>query len=157
MHVRFTGLLTAITLIVPLMAADAPQLPDGPGKATVVKLCNSCHGAQIVLGKPHSEDGWSAIVADMAQRGMEGTEDEMYDVVQYLTKYIRAGQAQPKVNVNKATVKEIMTGLAIAGKDAEAIVHAREKAEFKSIDDLKKAEGVDPAKIEARKALISFQ
>ena len=62
-----------------------------------------------------------AIVTDMAQRGMEGTEDEMYEVVQYLTKYIRAGQAQPKVNVNKATVKEIVTGLAISAKDADAI------------------------------------
>lgn len=136
-------------------AQDKPQLPDAPGKAAVVKLCSNCHGAQIVLGKPHSEDGWTAIVADMAQRGMEGTEDEMYDVIQYLTRNIKALPAV-KVNVNKASAKELETGLEISAKDAEALVAARAKAAFQSIDDVKKVAGIDAARIEAKKSRLIF-
>jgi competence protein ComEA len=133
-------------------AQEKPQLPDGPGKATVMRLCSKCHGAQIVLGRQHSEEGWGAIVADMAQRGMEATDDEMYEVVQYLAKYIKA---LPKINVNKATAKDLMS-LSFSDKEAEAIVQAREKAEFKSIDDLKKVSGIEAAKVDAVKGRLSF-
>jgi competence protein ComEA len=138
-------------------AAQAKALlPDGPGKTATIRLCGNCHGAQVVLGKPHSEDGWGAIVADMVQRGAQGTDDELYEVVQYLTKYIKAAPALPKVNVNKATARELETGLQISGKDAQAIVEAREKSEFKSVEDVKKVPGIDAAKIEARKNLLVF-
>lgn len=133
---------------------EKAQLPEGPGKATTVKLCSNCHGVQVVLGKAHSEEGWSAIVTDMVQRGAQGTEDEFYDVVQYLTKYIK--EAPAKININKASVKALETGLSLSAKQAEAIVQAREKSEFKSIDDLKKVPGLDPGKIEAKKSLLIF-
>jgi competence protein ComEA len=138
-----------------LSAQDAkPQLPEGPGKETTLRLCSTCHGAQIVLGKPHSEDGWGAIVADMVQRGAPGTEEEFYDVVQYLTKYIKAGPVM--INVNKASVKQLESGLKISTKEAESIVETREKSPFKTVDDVKKVPGVDAAKIEAKKNLLMF-
>ena len=126
-------------------------LPDGKGKEITQTLCGKCHGAQIVLGKPHSEEGWGAIVADMVQRGAQGTDDELYEVVQYLTKNIKAS-----INVNKATAKDLESGLEIPAKDAEAIVHAREKGEFKSFDDVMKVPGIDTAKLEAKKSRLVF-
>jgi len=134
-------------------AEDKRQLPEGEGKATTLKLCNTCHGAQVVLGKPHSEEGWSAIVVDMVQRGAKGTDDEFYEVIQYLTKYVKA---PPKVNVNTADAKTIETGLEFSSKEAEAIVQAREKGSFKSIEDLKKVPGLDGAKIDSRKSQLVF-
>jgi competence protein ComEA len=133
---------------------EKPQLPEGPGKATALRLCSTCHGAQVVLGKPHSEDGWGAIVADMVQRGAPGTDDELYEVVQYLTKYIKAGPVM--INVNKATAKQLETGLKITAKEAEAIVQTREKGAFKSVEDVKKVPGIDASKIEAKKNLLMF-
>jgi competence protein ComEA len=138
-------------------ADDKPQLPDAPGKATVVKVCNACHGAEVVLGHPHSEEGWSAIVTDMVQRGAEGTDDEFDEVVKYLTKNIKAGQAQARINVNKAAPKAIEVGLGLTSKEAQAIVEAREKAPFKSVDDVKKVPGVDASKIEAKKDRLAFE
>jgi competence protein ComEA len=136
-----------------LNAEEKVQLPDAPGKDVTVRLCSKCHGVQIVLGKPHSEDGWGAIVADMVQRGAVGTDDELYDIVQYLTKNIKA---LPKINVNKATAQALESGLGLTDKEAEALVAAREKGEFKSVDDVKKVPGVDAAKIEAKKGLLAF-
>ncbi len=137
-----------------LFAQDKPQLPEGPGKATTLKLCSSCHGPQIVLGKPHSEDGWGAIVADMVQRGALGTDDELYEVVQYLTKYIKAGPVM--INVNKASARQLEKELLVSSKDAEAIVQARDKSPFKTVDDVKKVPGIDVEKIEAKKNLLMF-
>jgi competence protein ComEA len=138
-------------------ADDKPQLPDAPGKATVVKVCNACHGAEVVLGHPHSEEGWSAIVTDMVQRGAEGTDDEFDEVVKYLTRNIKAGQAQAKININKAAPKAIEAVLGLTSKEAQAIVEAREKAPFKSVEDVKKVPGVDASKIEAKKDRLAFE
>ena len=133
-----------------------PKLPDAPGKAVTIKVCNACHGAELMLGKPHSEDGWSAIVADMVQRGAEGTDEEFDEVVQYLTKNIKAGPLA-KINVNKASVKTLEAGLGLTAKEAQAVIAAREKAPFKTIDDLKKVSGLDAAKIEAKQKTLAFE
>lgn len=107
------------------------------------------------MGQPRSEDGWGDVVANMVQRGASGTEDEFYEVIQYLTKNIKP---LPKVNVNKATAQELEDGLGLSTESAKAIVDAREKSgEFKSLDDLKKVPGVVAAKITSRKNLITFQ
>jgi len=149
--------ITILGAIFPAWADDKPQLPDAPGKATVMKVCNACHGAEIVLGHPHSEEGWNAIVIDMIQRGAEGTEEEYDEIVKYLTKNIKAGQAPAKINLNKASAKAIGVGLGLTEKEAQAIVEARDKSAFKSIDDVKKVPGVDAAKIEAKKDRVSFE
>ena len=134
-------------------AQDKPQLPEAPGKALTQKLCSGCHGAELMLGKPHSEDGWGAIVADMIQRGAKGSDEEFYDVIQYLTQNIKA---LPKVKVNKATAKELSGVLFISEALGEAIVQARAKGEFKNIEDLKKVPGMDAKKVDAHKNRLEF-
>lgn len=153
---RFLILLAAVSVF---SGDDEPKLPDAPGKATVLKLCGNCHGAEIVLGRAHSEEGWNAIVIDMVQRGAEGTDDEFDEVVKYLTKHIKDGKpsAAPKVSINKATAKALEAGLSLTAKEAQAIVEARAKAPFKTIADVKKVQGVDATKIEAKKDKLSFE
>jgi len=137
------------------LASDKPKLPDGPGKETMQRLCSSCHGPEIVLGKRLTRDGWSQIVMNMVQRGAQGTDDEFADVVDYLTKTVSVEAA--KINVNKATAKELQTGLDVSDKDADAILQYRTaNGDFKSIDDLKKVPGLDAAKIDAKKAKLTF-
>jgi competence protein ComEA len=133
-------------------AADRPKLPDGPGKETLQRVCAGCHGAEIVLGKRLSHDGWSEIVANMIQRGAQGTDDEFADIVDYLTNTVSAA-----IYVNKATAKQLQSGLDISEKEAAAILHYRdEKGDFKTIDDLKKVPGLDAAKIDAKRSNLAF-
>ena len=94
MPTRFLLLIALAATAVAAPADDNPQLPDAPGKAAVVRLCNECHGAEIVLGHPTSEEGWNQIIIDMVQRGAQGTDDEFDEVVKYLTKNIKA----PKIS-----------------------------------------------------------
>ena len=62
-----------------------------------------------------------------------------------------------KVNVNKATAKDLETGLELTSKESEAIVQYREaKGSFKTLDDLKKVPGLDAVKIESKKDRLEF-
>lgn len=137
--------------------AQSLKLPDGPGKATTQKVCGSCHGAELVLGRQENRETWGAIVNDMIQRGATGTEDEFYEVVDYLAANFSETSPVIKINVNKATARDLESALRIPPKQAAAIVHRREeKGDFKSIEDLKKVPEIDAAKIQANEKRLAF-
>jgi mono/diheme cytochrome c family protein len=60
------------------------QLPDGPGKATMQKICSGCHAPEIVVGRHETHDGWEQIVSDMVNKGANGTDDEFDQIINYL-------------------------------------------------------------------------
>ena len=134
----FTTLICGSALF--LLAADKPKLPEAPGKAATVRLCGSCHAAEIVMSRRESRDGWSGVVEDMIQRGAKGSDDEFGEVVDYLVAQFPKGAPVPKVNVNKADADDIVAGLGVSNTHAAAIVKYREeKGDFKSIETCKKS------------------
>jgi competence protein ComEA len=140
-----------------VLVAQELKLPDGPGKATTQKVCGTCHGAELVLGRQETKDTWAAIVDDMIQRGATGSDDEFYEIVDYLARNFSPTSTVTKINVNKASAKDLESTLHFPAKQAAAIVSYRdEKGAFRSIDDLKKVPGVDAAKIEANKKRLAF-
>lgn len=154
MPIRF---LAAIFVSAFALDGQSLQLPDGPGKATTQKVCGACHAAELVIGRQEERETWGAIVEDMVQRGAQGTDDELYDVVDYLSKNFSKTSPVIKINVNKATAKDLQATLRLSDKQAAAIVHQREeKGAFKSVDELEKVPGIDAAKIEASKNRLAF-
>ena len=142
---------------VTLATAQTLKLPDGAGKETTQKLCSSCHAAELVIGRQESREGWGAITENMIERGAKGSEDEFFDVVDYLATNFSKTSPVIKINVNKATAKDLETSLHIPEKQAAAIIHQREeKGDFKSLDDLAKVPGVDASKIAANKKRLAF-
>jgi competence protein ComEA len=137
--------------------AQTLKLPDGAGKATTQKLCGTCHAAELVIGRQETREGWGAVVENMIERGAKGSEDEFFDVVDYLANNFSKTSPVTKINVNKATAKDLENSLRIPEKQAAAIIHEREeKGDFKSVDDLIKVPGVDASKIEANKKRLAF-
>ena len=61
------------------------QLPDGPQKQTVLKLCGTCHSPNLVMGRGMTREQWGDVVSSMVARGAKGTPDEFGQVVDYLT------------------------------------------------------------------------
>ena len=62
-----------------------------------------------------------------------------------------------KINVNKASAKDLEAGLELTTKESEAIIRYREaKGNFKTLDDLKKVPGLDAVKIESKKDRLDF-
>ena len=64
--------------------AGASQLPDGPGKVTVQKICSGCHAPEIVLGRRDTKQGWEQVVSNMVDKGANGTDEEFNTIIDYL-------------------------------------------------------------------------
>lgn len=147
-------------LLIPFLAfsvtlVQAQDLPAGKGKDLVENTCGSCHGLDVVVSQHATKDGWASIVDYMVSRGATGTPEEISTIVDYLAKNFPA--AAGKVNVNKATAKDLATQLELTDKDSEAIVKYRtDHGDFKDWDGLAKVPGIDAKKLEAKKDSIVF-
>ena len=135
----------------------AGELPEGKGKELVVRSCIGCHKADSFSSYQHSKDEYSAIVVRMAGRGAAVTADEQETIAAYLAKNFPKVEDPNKINVNKATAKEMETALGLTEKEAAAVVSYRERhGSFHAVGDLYQIYGVDGAKIEAQKDKIGF-
>lgn len=97
--VRTIGIVLSIAFYLGscgIQAAEGPQLPDGPGKATTQKICSGCHAAEIVMGRHETHEGWEQIVGKMVSNGANGTDDEFNEVIDYLAKnFPKQSDAKP--------------------------------------------------------------
>jgi len=135
-----------------LFASLVQDLPEGPGKKEVLAICRDCHDLDTVTSENRTRDGWKKTIAKMGERGAEGTDEQFDAVIAYLTKSFG------RINVNAATAAEIVAGLDFSAKEAEAIVVYRDKnGVYKDWQDLKKVEGLDAARVEARKNHIAVK
>lgn len=148
--------LLAVGFLLTIAAAAQSDLPDGPGKAVVEKICGGCHALAVFTENRSTKDRWAAVVDDMVSRGAQGTDEELDQVVTYLAKNF--GPDSPrKVNVNRATAAELAKNLAISQENADAIVQYRAKnGNFKNLESLKSVPGIDAKKIEEKKDWIEF-
>jgi competence protein ComEA len=152
---RFLAMLIFLSLATVLPALSQSKLPEGPGKAALLRVCKGCHPPETVAAKRHSREEWEEVVVQMLNAGATGSDDDLNLVVDYLTEHFNKAA---KVNVNKATVSEIVEALGLSSKDGNAIVAWREKnGAFQTAQDLKKVPGIDAAIIEAKKDQLQFQ
>lgn len=133
-----------------------PELPSGPGKATLVRVCSSCHSPDNVIANGQDRTGWENTITKMAGFGASGTDEEYTQILDYLAKNFPDKSSAP-VNVNKATAAQLESGLGFTTAEAEATVKYRDKnGDFKTIDDLKKVPDIDTKKVDAAKAKVAF-
>ena len=73
------------------------ELPDGPGKEELTKLCSGCHDLMFTVSTRETEDGWTRIVNDMRSKGADGTEEDFAKVIVYLTAHMgKSERSRPK-------------------------------------------------------------
>ncbi len=94
----------------------------------------------------------------MAEMMVEArTNKELDLIISYLAKNFGPEPPTEKVNVNKATAKELESSLSLSSKDADSIVRYRQKnGFFKSWDDLKQVPDLDAKKLEAIKDRLVY-
>ena len=132
------------------------QLPDGPGKQEVQKLCTQCHEIERVFSLRQDHDAWQATVNKMMTLGMRASDDDVKLVVDYLAKSF-PGDPIPKLNVNTATAIQFESALSLKRSESAAMIEYRTKiGKFKSMDDLKNIPGVPFSKFEAKKERLAF-
>ena len=133
-------------------AAQADKLPEAPGKPVVVKVCTSCHDSSIMTDAPRTIDGWVDVMYLMKDFGAMLTEAETKTVTDYLVTNLAL------VEMNKAEAAHLQLVFGIDEAAAKDVVAYRDKqGGFKTIDDLKKAPGLDAAKIDGLKERLIFK
>lgn len=136
--------------------AQTTELPEGKGKEIVQTVCTQCHGLSSVVSSRMTPEDWKNTVYDMVSRGAPLLEEEMDVVAQYLTANF-GKQATGKINVNKATVKDLETSLQLSADEAKEVISYRSKnGNFAKLEDLQKVPGLDIKKLEAMKDRLEF-
>jgi competence ComEA-like helix-hairpin-helix protein len=149
------GFLAALFLTAPPIRAA--ELPDGPGKAIILRTCVGCHKAEEFTAYRLSKEQYTRAVYSMLDRGAQATNAELDTVADYLFKNFPKVEDAGKINVNKASAEELAKGLDLTAKEAEAIVSYRERhGDFRVWGDLLIIYGVDGKKIEAAKDRMRF-
>jgi competence protein ComEA len=152
--VRSAGtLLAGLTL---LMVAANADLPPGPGRAAMIRVCGRCHSPERATSLHQNHYQWEETITKMVKLGAQGSDDEFEAILEYLSKNF-AREAPGPININKAKAIDLEAGLLLRRSQAEEVVQYRaQNGDFKSLDDLKKVPGIDFQKIEARKSRIVF-
>jgi competence ComEA-like helix-hairpin-helix protein len=133
-------------------SAQAQSLPAGKGKAVLEEVCSECHGADAVVVLHQSKQAWSDLVYDMVSKGASATADQLDTIIDYL-----ATNFPNQVNVNNGASKEISDTLGLTPAEADLIVkYRKDHGPFKDFDDLVKVDGVDQAKLQAKRKQVAF-
>ena len=94
-HIRLA--LVALTLVlvspvIPVVAgqaragsSSASDLPAGKGKDALLRNCVGCHQLNVITSQHKAESGWTDTVVEMRSRGANGSDEEMEQIVRYLT------------------------------------------------------------------------
>lgn len=128
------------------------DLPAGPGKDTTLRLCQSCHEIERVVANRHSNKEWIELIEKMVSQGADGKDEEFDQVIAYLTDHY----GKP-VEINTATVAQIVDGLGLIEDQAKAIVAFRAgHPAFATWKDVAAVPGVDAALIERRQKNFRF-
>ena len=94
----FAGAMSITSLAVCKAQAQA-DLPQGPGRAVVERMCTSCHGLNVVTAQRMTKKAWAAQVDDMVSRGAIGSADDIRQVVDYLAANFGKGQSRQASNL----------------------------------------------------------
>ncbi len=149
--VPFSISLSLATAVI-LTAAQNDDLPAGKGKDVVARMCTNCHGLDQVTANHYPKKYWGTVVDDMVSKGAEGSEEDINQVISYLSRNF----GKP-VNINTSSAKDIETGLSFTPAEAEAVVQYRtDKGAFKTFEDVQKVPGLRAAILDEQKKNIAF-
>jgi putative heme-binding domain-containing protein len=78
------GLWLIAWVSLPLMGYGQ-TLPEGKGKSEFQRVCSSCHSVSMATGQRMDQAQWTGVVNDMVSRGAQGTQQDLDNIVAYLT------------------------------------------------------------------------
>jgi competence protein ComEA len=152
------GLLVGLfALASALVGMAQTQLPDGPGKAEMTKMCATCHPAERAASVRLTRAGWQDVMTKMVGLGAKGTDQELEAVLVYLSTNFK-GEAGKPLNLNTANSVDLESIVGLLRKESAALIAYRAKqGPCKTVDDLKKVTGLDFKKIDERRdRLVCF-
>ena len=89
-RVFFWAVAACANLASPLaVAAEIAELPEGPNRDLVSKICQSCHDLQMVFDAAgFSREEWEMTLDEMNANGMNVSADDRAKILEYLATYL---------------------------------------------------------------------
>jgi hypothetical protein len=140
------------------MTAFRASMPEGAARDLTIRVCAQCHEPQRAAALRLTRDGWQAVVDKMKGLGASAlaTDAELAQITDYLAENFK-GEAPKPINLNTASAIDLEAVAGLLRKEAAAWIAYRAKTPCKSLDDLKKVEGLPFKKIdEKRDRLVCF-
>ena len=132
------------------MAARA-QEPEDIAANAFKRVCSTCHDADRILATRRTRTQWEEVIEKMIERGAQGTSEDFTAAEEYLLR------VSGRVNVNRASSKDLVDVLGLTQKDADAIAEYRKaNGEFMDFDGLGKVPAIDTEKLKQVRDAISF-
>ncbi len=120
------------------------------------KHCSRCHEVAKSYSIKQDREGWTATFNKMTGLGMKAPDADLKEIFEFLVKNYPA-DAATKLKINECRAIELESALGLKRSQAAAVIAYREKnGPFKSLADLKKVPGLDPAKLEDKKDRLAF-
>jgi putative heme-binding domain-containing protein len=66
-------------------AGHAQNLPEGKGKTEFQRICSGCHSVTMATSQRMDQAGWMGTVNDMVSRGAQGSQEDLDNIIAYLT------------------------------------------------------------------------
>jgi competence protein ComEA len=140
------------------MATFRAGLPDAPARDLVIRVCGQCHEPTRAASLRLTRDGWEGVMEKMKGLGAGAlaSDAELAQITDYLAENFK-GEAPKPINVNTASAIDLEAVGGLLRKEAAAWIEYRKKTPCKSLDDLKKVEGLPFKKIDDRRdRLVCF-
>ena len=140
------------------LATYRAALPDAPARETVIRVCGQCHEPQRAASLRLTRQGWEDVVQKMKGLGASAlaTDAELGQITDYLSENFKGAAPKP-INLNSASAIDLEAVAGLLRKEAAAWIAYRGKTPCKSLDDLKKVDGLPFDKIDKRRdRLVCF-
>lgn len=134
------------------MAAFRASLPDAPARDLTIRVCGQCHEPNRAAALRLTRDGWEAVMQKMKGLGASAlaTDAELAQITDYLSENFKGEAAKP-INLNTASAIDLEAVAGLLRKEAAIWIEYRKKTPCKTLDDLKKVEGLPFSKIDGRR------
>jgi competence protein ComEA len=138
------------------LAAFRAALPDAPARETVIRVCGQCHEPQRPASLRLTREGWEGVVQKMKGLGASAfaTDADLAQVTDYLAENFKGEAARP-INLNSASAIDLEAVAGLLRKEAAVWIAYRVKTPCKTLDDLKKVDGLPFDKIDQRRDRLS--
>jgi competence protein ComEA len=140
------------------LAAFRASLPEGPARETVIRVCGQCHEPNRAGSLRLTREGWEGVIEKMKGLGASAlaSEAELVLITDYLSENFK-GEAPRPINMNSASAIDLEAVAGLLRKEAAIWIAYRSKTPCKSLDDLKKVDGLPFEKIDQRRdRLVCF-
>jgi competence protein ComEA len=140
------------------MATFRAGLPDAPARDLVIRVCGQCHEPTRAASLRLTREGWEGVIEKMKGLGASAlaSDSELAQITDYLAENFK-GEAPKPINLNTASAIDLEAVGGLLRKEAAAWIEYRKKTPCKSLDDLKKVDGLPFKKIDDRRdRLVCF-